>query len=809
MKNFQYEIKLACLSLIRVPGFATTVITTLAVTLGALICIFNLNTVLLTKTLPYPDAEKLTVITHSYKQDGQEFHHWGQAMPGLMLSYKQQTVMSEMAVLIYADKILVNHPLQPLIRTNYVTHEYFSIFQPAMHLGRAMTVTEGLNTQQAVAVISYNTWRNWFNSDKDIIGLKTQIGDVSYKVIGVTAKDFFEPQLVGTESIEIWLPWDFESRKITEWDNRVGSLLGIGRLKDNISPVEAASSLSQQINDHFITETSTQSGDTITAKLTSLKDKITGDSREIALLLFSGVVSLLLIAITNVTNLFLSRAAEKQRTMAIQAALGAKPNHLFSSMFAESLVLCVIAGLVGLFVASWGFVLLREMAAEQLPRLSELGLDYVTLLFTVVIVIALAAVLAKLSSRVVDYDDLKNQLQTSGKGSGLQVSSRVRNVLITTQVTLATLLMIGTAIVIKQAVATITHPLGFNEEQLYHLQIDEPKGYTTPAGRLRLSMQIKDKLKQHPQVKDVTRSLLAPILRGSWTRGISDVDQQRTGSHHWNSVDANYFGLIELPIIKGRTFSAQASDGDQVTEMLVSESLAQHLSPDENIIGKFYFANGDKPQKVVGIVQDYYNPHQESVKGQVADFNRRYYVPFISIFISFDIKVIDNNELNKKQLLSLLKEIDPKLRIKEFESQSQTHQNLIYRYKLTAGLTIFIAVLALALAGAGIFGIINYSTQMRRYQLGIHLALGAKTYRVLNMVLKENLKPISLGVGLSLLIAAIIYLIVRTQSIDPIGFDFTALLIAVPVMLFVSYIACYLPVNKIIKADPVKALRNE
>jgi len=809
MKNLTYEIKLACLSLIRVPGFATTVITTLAITLGALICIFNLNTVLLTKALPYPDADNLTVLTHSYKQDGEVNHHWGQAMPGLMLSYKQQTVMSEMAVLIYGKKILENHPQQPSIRVNYVTHEYFSLLQPNMHLGREMTAAEGLNTHQAVAVISYETWRNWFNSNRAIIGLKTKIGDVSYKIIGVTAKDFYEPQVTGTNPIEVWLPWDFEPRKITEWDNRVGYLLSIGRLKDNITPAQAASSLSKQINEQFITADTTQSGDTITAKLTPLKQKITGDSQRIALLLFSGVLSLLLIAITNVTNLFLSRAAEKQRTMAIQAALGAKPSHLFTAMFAEGIVLCTLAGLFGLIIASWGFVLLSELAAQQLPRIAELGLDAVTFFFTTMTILILAAILAKLSSRVVDYDNLKNQLQSSGKGSGLQISSRIRNFLITTQVTLATLLMIGVTVVIKQAIGTITHPLGYNEQQLYHLELDEPKDYLKSSERMLLSLQIKEKLKQFPQVKDVTRSLLAPIFSGSWTRGISDAEQQRAGVHHWNSIDANYFNLIELPIVKGRTFSAQINDAEQVTEMLVSESMAQYLSPNENIIGKFYFADGAEPQKVVGIVQDYYNPHQESVEGKVADFSRRYYLPFISMYLGFDIKLNENGDLNKQQMLSLLKEIDPNLKIKEFESQSITHQKIIYRYKLAAGLTILLAILALVLAGAGIFGIINYSTQMRRYQLGIHLALGAKTERVLNMVLKENFRPVLLGIGLSLLMAVVIYLIVRTQSVSSIEFDFTVLLIAIPIMLLVSYFACYFPVKKVITDDPVKALRNE
>lgn len=175
--------------------------------------------------------------------------------------------------------------------------------------------------------------------------------------------------------------------------------------------------------------------------------------------LLAGAIGLILIATTNVTNLFLSRAAEKQNTMAIQAALGAKPRHLFVSMFAESFILCFVAGCLGLLVAGWGFVLLEELASQQLPRISELGLDGPTLVFSGLMTLLLAMVFAKLSSRVVDYQQLQTLLQSSGKGTGLQISKRIRHLLIGTQITLVTLLVLGTSHVIEEAVSVITHPL--------------------------------------------------------------------------------------------------------------------------------------------------------------------------------------------------------------------------------------------------------------------------------------------------------------------------------------------------------------
>ena len=157
----------------------------------------------------------------------------------------------------------------------------------------------------------------------------------------------------------------------------------------------------------------------------------------------------------------------------------------------------------------------------------------------------------------------------------------------------------------------------------------------------------------------------------------------------------------------------------------------------------------------------------------------------------------------------MLQAIDPKLRIQELNTHSEMHAELIYKHKLTAGITLVLALLALLLAAAGIYGVLNYSTQMRRYELGIHLAMGAKTHRVKKMVIKENIKPILYGIAVSAGLTTLIYLIARQQLATEIEFNLFAILGTIPVMLLVSFIACYLPVNKVINEDPIKALRNE
>ncbi|MCJ8271921.1 MAG: ABC transporter permease, partial [Psychrosphaera sp.] len=222
----QQELKLAFASLLRVPGFSMTVILTLAVTLGALICIFSLNNLLLVKPLPYPNADKLVVVNHTYTEDG-EIEFGAQTLPGMLLWYKKQTVLEQMALIEGTYQNISSHVEQPAVAVNFVTPEYFSLLGVPMLLGRAMNFEEGLDQRKAVAVISYHSWLKWFGGDKGIIGKKTRIGDNSYQIIGVIAQGFNPPQIGGTDLIEVWLPWDFQGMDPNNWGRQTGNVFGL------------------------------------------------------------------------------------------------------------------------------------------------------------------------------------------------------------------------------------------------------------------------------------------------------------------------------------------------------------------------------------------------------------------------------------------------------------------------------------------------------------------------------------------------------------------------------------------------------
>lgn len=472
-------------------------------------------------------------------------------------------------------------------------------------------------------------------------------------------------------------------------------------------------------------------------------------------------------------------------------------------------MLCAIAGALGLLVASWGFVLLEELAARQLPRISELGIDGTTLLFTLCSVTLLAIIFAKLSSRIVNYNTLQGQLQGSGKGSGLQVSKKTRDFLIAIQVALATLLLAGAAIVMERALATALHPLGYNSEDVYYLRIDRPQGASySPESLVEmnlLTLSIKQAIEKLPQVRQVSRSIAPVIFKGANSMSLENRNSKRVGNFAFNMVDHNYFDVIELPIVKGNTFSEQKDPRYNISEIILSESLAKTLVPDGDAIGKIFQIQATQPLKVVGIAKDYYRPGMESDSGY-----QRYYMPYAAFEdFGFDIKLAQGAVLTREELLPLLTTLNPKLRIRKIISHEQQHADLVYRHKLTAGLTIALSLLSLLLAAAGIYGVLNYSTQMRRYELGIHLSLGAKTQYVRNMVMKESILPVIFGMLTSVMIALAIFLIAKQYIAFDLSVNYLSIFSVIPIMLAVSYFACFVPIQSIINQDPIKALRSE
>jgi predicted permease len=818
MNSFIQELKLAQVSLSKRLGFVATVVLTLGLTLGALITVFNLNYLMLMKALPYPEQQSLIAVDHDIDNaNDAPAPANNRILPATIYGYQQHlkndnSSFEDMTILKISREFMVSHNEQPSLLVLYSTPEYFAMLQTKMALGRYFSVAEGLNRNAAVAVITYATWQQWFQGENNVLGKKIQLGDKSFSIIGVSDESFVQPEVFG-EKHQVWLPWDFNinsSQELTNWRNSKTDIAVLAKLKKKVSIIKAQSNLSSILNDElhrtFVpTNNANQQPGSFKATLIPLKIRLLGDGRGRALLLMAAVIALLLIACSNVINLFYSRAAEKQRNFAIQAALGARKSHLFKAMFAETFLLTFFSGVIGLLIAAWGFELLKQLGEGQLSRLDELGLDITTILFSIFTTIILAVIFAFFSSRLVNYNALKEELQSSGKGSGLQISKFSRDILIVSQITLATLLLVGSFTVLQKAYSVIIHPLGFNPSNVISFSLDARAGLISQDAVQERTLKItaiKKRLLQLPQVEDMTPSFGTPIGM-SMSMVFNDSQNNNLGLIPVNFVSENYFSLLQIPMIQGRMFTA-AEVRDNSPVLVVSRSSAKMLAKDGNVLGMKLLNGGTTIKQVIGVVEDSFDP-TKSKDDQGLDA----FIPYNPWNMHFLVRLKENAELNRGSLLKQLHEVDANLRVSYFASLGERHQVALHHNKLNASVAAGLTLLALLLAGIGMYGVLSYSSQMRRYEIGVRMALGARTQEIIRLVIKDNMLPISIGIGLSLSLTLVIYFFGKESIRSFNELPILPLLITLPILVVTALFASYIPVRKMLLQDPVKALRNE
>ncbi len=810
MKRFFTEVVQSSQLLLSKLQFSVTVILTLGLTMGMLIATFNLNYLLLAKPLPYPESDRLVNlwVEVEHKPSGR-LHEYNTPV-ALNDLYKKQQSLSSQALMYQGQGMLTDHAKQPNLPIAYVTHEYFTLLGAKYIHGAGFTSKHELTSKIPEVVINFDAWVNWFNKAEDIVGQTLQIGDVQFKIIGVLQQNFVEYRPIPVlDSPQLWLPWGYSPLPSENWNNSFSTLASIAKLPDSQSALKVESQLTTILENQFQSFIATDryfNESSVSIKTQPLHDAVIGDKRTIGYLLFFGAAALLLIACGNIVNLFLSRAIEKSRTLAIQAALGAKPKHIFSSLFAESILLTVIAMGLGLIICAWCFVLLRNLAATQLPRLTELSIDNITIAFALSLSLLLALIFSLLSFKILNYSQLKEQLQSSGKGSGLQISPRSRNILVVVQVTLTSLMLIGTSMVMKQSLDTIAHPLGFSRDGVMTFELELGNKYPESEEQAALLTALAEEIKMLPEVEDVSRAIIPPIRVGSFAMSMLDENGNDIGAFQINRVDANYFDVISLPLLYGRTFEESfGKSADQPSgEILLSESAAKAIFGDVNVVGRSIKTAGNVPLKIVGVVGDIFNPFRSNESNGV-----KVYLPYATWKVRLILKQTPHTSLTKNQLSAVVDRVAPGVYVKDFTSLEDIYQSLLFKHRLVAWFVFGLSLLALMLAGAGIYGVLNYSTQMRRYELGVRLSLGAKTHTIIAMVLRDNLKPISIGIVSSVLLFLLIYGIGRHTLDSIVEPEMLSITLSTVVMVIVALLASYIPIRNIVLNDPIQALRYE
>lgn len=763
------DVKTALYSLSKAKGYVITIVLSLGITLGALVAMFNVNYQLLATPLPYPDQHQLYVLQGDIYKNGQLVFSDLTSYATLVDIYKRKyPFFDQKALVMSAQEIIRNHPARAQVNVRYITPEFLALVAAPIHMGRSFYHDEGLGSFKPVAIISYKAWETLFNKSQDVISKSVKIGDSEFKIIGVTQEAFIEPKIEGVkQETDIWLPWDyssFDAETHRSWTRLKSGQHLVAKLSANANPNLIEQSLTSTLNARFINERSRDSffqDLTIGFNLISYQQAILGDASKSILLMFLGALTLLLIAAVNIINLIMARVSHQQHAMAIQIALGAQQKHVFSRLFAEILWLIILAAGLALTVASAVIAALKEYASTHLPRVAELQLSIESIVFTLISGCVLALAFALLVGRQINVRSLNDFLQSSSKSGGIQISSKLRGLLVLCQVTLTGILLVVSFHILLQAWQHIFQPLGFATEDIYSININTGvDAEKSIAERDHQLIAIRDTLSTDPRINSISLASEDPLNPVGLIDYLSlTPDYQNREQVMLSYIDAQYVNVLQLKLQVGRNFTSEEFlANDQV--ILINETLASKLYPNKEwpVSSYVYWQNGqgNLRYQIIGVVKDLSLPNMQEPA--------RLFVPKISARQArFIVKTKHHQPLAPHTIANLVAKINSQYQLGGIKSLVNSHQLFIAQDVVVACLTGVLVLLALSLAAIGIYGVLDYSLQLRKFELGIRMAIGARPATIFLQVLKDYVALVLMGlVGALVVTAAIAHWLQQT-----------------------------------------------
>jgi predicted permease len=781
--------------LLKTPAFTLTALVALSLGIGANTAIFSAVSPVLFKPLPFGDPEKAVSIVPTHRTTGREWSFsWltYQDFAGRQHGFDALAPFTRRSVVMSTS----SDPARAL--AVYSTAGLFSVFDRQPLLGRFLTAADDEPGAPAVAVLTHQAWKRWFNGDPQIVGRTVLVDGESFVIAGVTPEDLKIPAF----SPALFLPLHFNADFINFSTHRghhnlqlFGRIAKTATLETARADADAAFAAIEKEHD----------SETLRPSIVSLKERIYGDTRPVALTLLAAVLLVLLIACANVAGLLLVRSASRQREIAIRLALGASRARVVRQMLTESVLLsCAGAGL-GLLVAMWTLDGLKAIAPRELPAA---GLDGQVLAFTagigVLTGLLFGAVPALHASRVGLYESLKD----AGTRASLSKNRRrAQALLIGVQIALAFALLAGAGLMFQSLYALARVDPGFKVEHLISVRLPLPDKLYPAERKLAYYRAALEQAAALPGVVSVASGDPFPFSDGNSFNSAYPQDKQPPPGEEINpnmyEVSEGYFQTMGIPIKEGRTFLPEEQQPGQQRAVLVSERLAKQFWPNESAIGKLIHASGDK-QTVVGVVGDVRHGSLDT------DARMAFYSPWQqSAWLSqrLVLRASGPPEALVGPLRKMVRGLDPNLPVPEPEVVVDLIESSAASRRLALVMLAAFAGLALLLSALGLWGLIAYAVGQRRQELAIRLALGAPNGHVIGLVLRQGVWLIAGGLvaGIALAVAGsrvLKALLYGIQPVDALTYGGIAFVLGA-----VALIACFLPARAATRVDPNAALR--
>ena len=815
MNGIPQDLRYALRQLRKAPGFACIAIITLALGIGANTAIFSVVNAVLLRPLAFKDADRLVRIWHVPPQASfPGIKTFSVSAANYLDWQKQNDVFEKMAIYHYGGFTLTAGDHAESVDATGVSGDFFATLGVQPTLGRTFTAEDDKPGQSHVVVLSNRFWQQHFGSNRDIVGRTITLDGASYSVLGVMPPSFRFPDYA-----LMWTPLGWTDQEKAVRGNHNDSV--IAKLKPGVDLKQAQAemnTISSRLAQQYPEEDKGWG-----ATVLPLQADLVSDVRPALLVLLGAVGFVLLIACVNVANLSLARIFSRHKEIAIRTAMGASSARILRQILAESVLLALLGGALGLAFSHFGVRLIMAFLANRLPQSTEVGLSAEVLGFTAIISV-LTGIAAGIFpaihlSRSNVNQALKEGLGRTGSDSG---GNATRSALVVVEVSLSLVLLVGAGLMIRSFQFLRHVDPGFDSSGVLTM--------TAAVSRSKFS-QPQEQLSFFQRLLERVRSLPGVVSAGL----IDDVPFSGNGSHQPIAVEgrpvvpaseqpevdvaiisAGYVSAMRIPVLRGRDFTNSDVEG-RPAAVLISASLAKQFWPNQNPIGKHItlsFFPGIA-REVVGVVGDVKSDGLDQARTASALYLPMGQVSAVAneAWRSYPMTIVVRSASNPTSLVSAvtaaIRETDRDVPVVDVRTMDELVKSSLSQERFSLLLLGAFALLAVLLAAVGIYSVLSYSVRRRVQEIGIRLALGARLSDVLRMIVIEGMKPTILGVtigavGALALARVMSSLVYGVKPTDPITFLAVTVLLAV-----VALFATIVPAYRAAKVDPMVALRYE
>ena len=808
MSGLYQDIRLAFRLMLKRPAFTIVIVVTLALGIGANTAVFSIVNGVILKPLPFRDSDRLVMVWETSEKWITPF---GAASYPNFADWRQEcTVFESMGA--YSRTIATLAELDPpeAVPCGHVTSDFFPTLGILAALGDLFRPADDEEGAEKVVVLSDKFWRSHMGADPNVLGRTVAINGTPHVVRGVLPAGLDCP-VIGTDS-ELWTPQERQYMK-----QRGDHYLRVAaRLKPEASLDQARTQLATVAGRLAKEYPGTNEGRGI--RVATLRDESIGNVRSVLYILFGAVAVVLLIACANVANLLLARNAARGREYAVRAALGAGRAQLIRLLLTESLLLGMLGAGAGVLLAGWSIDALTTIMPADFPRLHDIGLDLQVLGFTAgvallaVIVFGLAPAL-----HVVGADIAGKIREHSGTTSAAPGRNRARAGLAVAQLALTLTLLIGAGLLIRSLhLATRIDPGFVPDNMLTFMMMTPPAQRVAPQQRAELYDRMLERLAGLPGVAGVAAGDSFPWSGAVVGRSFEIPNRaEPTGNEElyasFTSVSVDYFRVLGIPLLKGRFFDEPSIQAGRKV-VLIDESAARQYWPDAGPVGQTIAftsemtGNRSCSYEILGVVGDV-----RSKKIDVAP-EPHIYLPYKSSacsFMCFALRATGDPLALTGQVRSAAAEIAPNEPLHKVKTLDQYLDDALGPRRYPAQLLGILAFIAMATAAVGVYGVMSYSVEQRRREIGLRMALGAMRSNVLRLVLGQGMMLTLLGLAIGLALAIpgsrlLSGLLFEISAVDPL-----TILCVSGLLVAIALTACYIPARRAAKVDPLIALRCE